>query len=267
MQRREWLIIFGLSVLALALSSANGFGGGKQVRDWDKRVEEYRRATYDARQAKFRREADRKRLLEQPAIRAAWIEAAHDRFTAVPAPCDLIVKVIGKGHVRGIVPRSAEDRVTGDLLQLTYGSYGDRYMKGSLRVGPTGQPSDLIIWATEENGRALFIVNAWQMTQSSNEGMGSSEGRTFLDDKAMNVLARMLNCNPSPLQLVGPGKRPIILDRPMLRYAGPDGFERYSEDRNAFLDEHVDHYYAASGKDPSTGRFDPKSIPKPVYRQ
>jgi len=104
------------------------------------------------------------------------------------------------------------------------------------------------------------------MTSNSNEGMGSSEGRTFLDDNAMNVLARILNCNPSSLQLVLPGKRPIILDRPKLRYAGPDGFERYKQDRTAFLDEHVDRNYAASGKDPSTGKVDPKSIPKPVYR-
>ena len=106
-------------------------------------AEEYLRATREARDAKRRREGDRFRMLQRPEIRAAWVAHAHDRFTALPADCDLIVEIIGKGHVRGMTPRSVEDKLSGDLLRVTYGDYGDNYMKGTLRIGRYGEPRPL----------------------------------------------------------------------------------------------------------------------------
>jgi hypothetical protein len=221
-------------------------------------AEEYLKATAEARKAQSQRQLERYNLLKQPDVRAAWVRLAHDRFTASPSKCDLDVQTIGKGHVRGIVPQSIEDRATGDLLRITYGDYGDRYMTGSLRVGHAGQPLPLNIGAIEEDGRSTLIVNAWRIDQNN-----ISQGwvHPFLDGKAMTILARLFNCGDPRFHFVATGGGPHILDRPKEQYA--DKIDLYVSDRNAFVDRYADQYYVSLGLDPAYGRLDPNSIPRP----
>jgi hypothetical protein len=226
-------------------------------------AEEYLRARAEAHTAARKRAQLRKAMIEQPEIRAAWVRLAHDRFTALPANCDLIVETIGKGHIRGMVPKSVEDRATGDLLRITYGDIGDHVMRGSLRVGRDGVPIPLMIRTLEEESQSLFIVNAWRVMDNNIGSQGKSKSFPFPGDRAMNVLARLFNCGDGRFVFVGMRGPPHILDRPKERY-GPDKIEQYARDRDAFIDRYVDHYYASLGLDPKTGRLDPESIPKPT---
>jgi hypothetical protein len=259
-RRREWLILCGLVLAAVVLDRGkSGLAGDRGMRGLKPGAEEYLRATAEARKAKWRRQVDRSEMLKQPNVRAEWVRFAHDRFAAPAANCDVDIQAIGESHVRGIVPQSIEDKASGDLLRLTYGDYGDRYINGSLRVGREGRPLPLIIQATSEGGQSVLVVMGWLTTHNN---LGKDKGRPFPDENAMNILARFFNCAEPRFQFVAMGERPHILDRPKERY-GPNRIDLYVRDRNAFLDRYVDQHYASLGLDPSLGKVDPDSIPRP----
>jgi hypothetical protein len=259
LRRREWLILCGLVVTAATLGRGAAFGGEGGMRALIPGAEEYLKATAEARKAQFQRYMDQRRFLNEPQVRAAWVRFAHDRFTASPSNCDLDIQFIGAGHVRGMRPQSVEDNATGDLLRITYGDYGDHYMKGTLRVGRQGTPLPLYIRTLEEDGQSLFVVNSWRIDDNN---ISAGWVQPFPDEKAMNVLARFFNCPDSGFHFVAMHNRPHTLDRPKERY-GPDKIDLYVRDRNAFLDHYVDEHYAGLGLDPGLGKLDPNSIPRP----
>jgi hypothetical protein len=257
-RRREWLIMCGVALAAAALGRGiETFGGAAGMRGLKPGAKEYLRATAEAREAQRRRRHDRGEMLRRSEIRAGWVRYAHDRFSASPAVCDLDVQTTGRARVRGIAPQRIEDKASGDLLILTNGDYGDRTMAGSLRVGRDGEPLSLVFRATEEDGQSVLVVMGWLVSHTN---LGKDPGRPFPDAKAMNVLARLFNCGG--FQFVAMGEGPHILDRPKERY-GPNKIGLYVRDRNAFLDRYVDQHYASLGLDPSLGRLDPDSIPRP----
>ena len=267
LRRREWLVFCGLGVVALVLERGNKvLWVEDRMRGLIPGAEEYLKARADARSAQRERHAYRQRIFKQPEVRHAWLRLAHDRFTSPPTNCDLDVQSIGEGHVRGIVPKSVEDRASGDLLRIIYGDWGDHYMRGTLRLGPNGETVPFFIYALEEDGHALFTVNAWRLEQN-NRDVGMTKNLAFLDNAAMSVLARLFNCTDPRFVFVGSGDRPVVLDRPKMRYAGPGGIDLYLSDRSAFLDQYVDQHYASAGLNPSSGRLDPDSIPKPANRR
>ena len=259
LRRREWLLLCALAVAAAAFARGATFGGEGGMRGLIPGGEEFLRAKAEARKAQFQRYMDQRSFLNDPEVRAAWVRVAHDRFTASPSNCDLDVQFIGERHVRGMTPQSVEDRKSGDLLRITYGDFGDHYMKGTLRIGREGKPLPLYIRTLEEDGRSLLVVNSWRIGDNN-----ISEGwvHPFPDEKAMKVLARFFNCPNSGFHFVAMHNRPHILDRPKERY-GPDKIDLYVSDRNAFLDRYVDEHYASLGLDPAMGRLDPNSIPRP----
>lgn len=224
-------------------------------------AEEWLQKVDEARRAERRRGIDRSNLFKQPEIETAWVRQAHDRFTASPTHCDLIVKQIGNVRTRSIMPVSVEDQSTGDLLRLEDGSYGDRNMYGTLRVGREGKPVSFYIEVRDLGSGSLFTVDPPGLYYRPTGVTRPRTERPTLNDAAMKVFARVFNCLNRGFFIVGP--TPVVMDRRKPRYAGSAGYQPYLRDRESFLDRYVDKYYASHGLDPAMGRLDPDSIPRP----
>ena len=209
-RRSEWLILCGLGVAALALNRGNNpFRERSGVSDWKRRVDDYLAARAAARQARRRRSADRRKMMERPDVKTAWLQLAHDRFSSSPRDCNLIVETIGKGHTRGITPFSVEDPVTGDHVRMTYGDYGDRVMMGTVRVGGDGEPVKFHLALSEEAGGPLYVVEFNYYQSLSRRTAPPSP--PFVNDDAMKVLARLFNCRARGFNWVGTaGKRSFL---------------------------------------------------------